>query len=62
MTSTSETITLSRRDATPEDIAHKTGRCVTAIRAEVAQLRAAGILPGEIYPDRAKLDKRGGMG
>lgn len=46
MTPTAETITNLRAGLGVEDIAVTTGRCVTAIRAEVAQLRATGVLPG----------------
>ena len=46
------TITLLRQGFGVEDIAVKTGRCVTAIRAEVQRLRQAGILASEIYGGR----------
>ena len=47
-----QTILLLREGYGVEDIAIKTGRCVTAIRAEVQRLRQAGILASEIYGGR----------
>lgn len=43
------TIAFLREGFGVKDIAIKTGRCVTAIRAEVQALRHEGIIPAEIY-------------
>lgn len=50
MTTTAETILHLRAGLGVEDIAIATGRCVTAIRAEVARLRATGVLRG-LWPE-----------
>lgn len=57
MTTTATIIADLRAGYGVEDIAQRTGSCVTAIRAEVARLRSIGVIPGEIYPGRAELDK-----
>lgn len=49
MTATAQTITLLRAGFGAEDIAAQTGRCTTAIRAEIAMLRENGIIAG-IWP------------